>query len=80
MFSEDKENALTDSESNFAYISNGELVISCEGKNTLHIIDIMGRVLSRQTINGGCRISTNWMTAGTYILNINGMAQKIVVK
>ena len=68
------------SSANFACISNGELVINCEGKNTLHIIDMMGRVLSNQTINGGCRISTNWMTAGTYILNLNGMTQKIVVK
>ncbi|MBQ0130220.1 MAG: leucine-rich repeat domain-containing protein [bacterium] len=68
------------SSANFAYFSNGELVISCEGKNTLHIIDMMGRVLCSQTINGGCRICTNWMTAGTYILNLNGMTQKIVVK
>ena len=68
------------SSANFAYISNGELVISCEGKNTLHIFDMMGRMLSSQTINGDCRISANWMTAGTYILNLNGMAQKIVVK
>ena len=68
------------SSANFAYISNGELVISCEGKNTLHIFDMMGRMLSSQTINGDCRISANRMTAGTYILNLNGMAQKIVVK
>ena len=68
------------SSANFACISNGELVISCEGKNTLHIFDMMGRVLSSQTINGDCRISANRMTAGTYILNLNGMAQKIVVK
>ena len=68
------------SSANFACISNGELVISCEGKNTLHIFDMMGRMLSSQTINGDCRISANRMTAGTYILNLNGMAQKIVVK
>lgn len=67
-------------ESSFAYISNGELIVSNEGRATLQVIDMMGRVLRSQTINGDCRISVNGMTAGVYVLNLNGKTQKIVVR
>lgn len=67
-------------ESSFAYISNGEIVISNEGRATLQVIDMMGRVLNSQSINGDCRISVNGMTAGVYVLNLNGKTQKIVVR
>ena len=65
---------------NFAYICNGELIINNEGNATLQIIDMMGRIVSSDEINGECRISTEDMTAGLYILNLNGITQKIVVK
>ena len=65
---------------NFAYISNGEIIVSNEGRATLQVIDVMGRIVSSEEINGDCRISTNGLTAGLYILNLNGMTQKIVVK
>lgn len=65
---------------NFAYISNGEIVINNQGRATLQVIDVMGRIISSEEINGECRISTNRMTAGLYILNLNGMTQKIVVE
>ncbi len=64
----------------FAYISNGEIIVSNEGRATLQVIDVMGRIVSSEEINGECRISTNGMTAGVYVLNLNGMTQKIVVK
>ena len=73
------ENASTSS-ANFAYISNGEIIISNEGRATLQVFDVLGRIVSSEEINGDCRISTNGMTAGVYILNLNGMTQKIVVK
>ena len=73
------ENASTSS-ANFAYISNGEIVISNEGRATLQVIDVMGRIISSEEINGECRISTNGMTAGVYVLNLNGMTQKIGVE
>ena len=72
--------ASADSVGNFAYISNGEIIISNEGRATLQVIDVMGRIISSDEINGECRISTNGMTAGIYILNLNGMTQKIVVR
>ena len=65
---------------NFAYISNGEIIISNEGRATLQVVDVLGRIVSSEQINGDCRISTNGLTAGLYILNLNGMTQKIVVR
>ncbi|MCQ2305865.1 MAG: leucine-rich repeat domain-containing protein [Bacteroidales bacterium] len=64
----------------FAYISNGEIIIINEGRATLQVIDVLGRIVSSEEINGNCRISTNGMTAGLYILNLNGKTQKIVVE
>ncbi len=64
----------------FAYISNGEIIVSNEGRATLQVIDVLGRIVSSEQINGECRISTNGLTAGLYILNLDGRTQKIVVK
>ena len=73
----------TDSESsasNFAYMSDGNLVIdNIEGQATLQIIDELGRVISTETVNGSYNKALN-LKAGLYILNLNGMTQKIVVK
>ena len=66
--------------SSFAYISNGELIISNEGRATLQVIDVMGRIVRNQQIEGDARISTEGMVAGVYVLNLNGNVQKIVVR
>ena len=70
----------TEGAENFAYISNGEIIISNEGRATLQVIDVMGRIVSSEEINGECRISTNGLTSGVYVLNLNRKTQKIVVK
>ncbi|MCQ2302622.1 MAG: T9SS type A sorting domain-containing protein [Bacteroidales bacterium] len=70
----------TESAENFAFISNGEIIISNEGRATLQVIDVLGRIISSEEINGECRISTNGMAAGLYILSLNGKTQKIVVR
>ena len=75
-----KDAVSTGSESNFAFINNGEIVISNEGCATLQLIDAMGRIISSEEINGECRISTNGLTAGMYVLSLNGLTQKIVVR
>ena len=75
-----KDAASTDSAGDFAFISNGEIIVSNEGCATLQVIDVLGRIVSSEEINGECRISTNGLTAGVYILNLDGMTQKIVVK
>ena len=66
--------------SSFAYISNGEIIISNEGRATLQVIDAMGRIIRNQQIEGEARISTQGLTAGVYVLSLNGMTQKIVVR
>ena len=72
--------ASASSDSNFAYMSDGNLVISdIEGEATLQIIDMMGRVVSTETVSGNYSKALN-LRAGAYVLNLNGMTQKIVVK
>ena len=80
VFSVNGDAASTGSAGDFAYISNGEIIVSNEGRATLQVIDVMGRIVSSEEINGESRISTNGMTAGVSVLNLNGMMQKIVVK
>ena len=72
----------SDSE-NFAFMSNGSLIIANEGEATLQVIDVNGRILSSETINGSFRKTFNAKT-GVYVLRlINGnevKTQKIIVK
>ena len=75
-----KNEASAGSDSNFAYMSDGNLVISdIEGQATLQIVDMMGRVLSTETVSGNYCKALN-LKAGVYVLNLNGMTQKIVVE
>lgn len=68
------------SDSNFAFMSDGNLVINnIEGEATLQIVDELGRVISTETVSGSYNKALN-LKAGLYILNLNGMTQKIVVK
>lgn len=67
----------------FAFISNGELILSgVDGNSTVQIVDVTGRILSSTT--GTSHLNTNDMAAGVYVLRlINGenvQTQKIVVK
>ena len=67
----------------FAFFSNGQLVIANEGQATLQVIDVTGRILSSETVNGSVSKSINAST-GVYMLRlINGenvKVQKIVVR
>jgi hypothetical protein len=71
-----------DSES-FAFFSNGNWVINNNGKSTLQIIDLNGRVLCNEQING-CYSKSFEATPGVYMLRlINGdnvKVQKVVVR
>ena len=68
----------------FAYISNGNIVITADaGDATLQIVDMMGRVIA--SYSGHTRyVTTNGMPAGVYVLRlINGdkvRVQKIVIE
>ena len=67
----------------FAFYSNGNWIISNEGEATLQVIDVTGRVLSSETVNGSVSKAIN-ASAGVYMLRlINGndvRTQKIVVR
>ncbi len=67
----------------FAFFNGNEWVVSNIGEATLQVVDVMGRVLSSETINGNAEISIN-QTPGVYMLRlINGdnvKTQKVVVR
>ena len=58
---------------------NGSLVITNEGEATLQIIDMTGRILSCETINGSVSKAID-AAPGVYILKLNDKVQKIVIR
>lgn len=69
---------------NFAYISNGEIIINnIEGSGNVQIFDVMGRMLVTRDVNGSANISTETLTNGIYIIRLiddNGIkTQKIAI-
>lgn len=80
VFSVNGDAASAGSAGDFAFISDGNLVIdNIEGQATLQIIDALGRVVSSEIVSGSYNKALN-VTSGLYILNLNGMTQKIVVE
>jgi len=71
------------SDDNFAYYSDGTLVINNEGNATMNVYDVTGRLVNTQSVNGSCQVKLN-TTAGVYMIQlVNGEStktQKIVVK
>ncbi len=67
----------------FACYYNGNIIVSNEGNATLNIVDVLGRTISSQNINGSENVNIN-AKAGVYMLQlIQGekvMTQKIVVE
>ena len=69
----------------FAFFANGEWIIltTSSEASTLQVIDLTGRILSSETVNGSVRKAIN-VVPGVYILRmINGekvRTQKIVVR
>ncbi len=67
----------------FAFYSNGNWIINNAGEATLQVIDLTGRILSSETVNGSVSKAIN-ATPGVYMLRlINGenvKVQKIVVR
>ena len=68
---------------NFAFFNNGNLVINNEGQATLQVVDVMGRILRSESINGCASISVK-AAPGVYMLRlINGndvKVQKVIIK
>ena len=63
--------------SEFAFVSNGSIIVNGEG--TLQVIDMTGRIVSSEQVNGVSSIKLN-AAAGVYVLQLNDKTQKIVVK
>ena len=77
------ENGASTSSATFAFYNGNNWVISNMGSATLQVIDVMGRVLNSETLNGNAEIHLN-QPAGIYMLRlINGnnvKVQKVVVR
>ena len=69
--------------SDFGIFNNGSWMIDNEGEATLQVIDVNGRVLSSETINGNASIHVD-VAPGVYMLRlVNGndvKVQKIIIK
>lgn len=65
---------------NFAIVEGNRVVIPMiEHESTLEIIDMTGRTISSQKVNGSFDQTLN-VNAGIYLLRLNGNVQKIVVR
>ena len=68
----------------FAYFNGSEWVISNMGEATLQVVDMLGRVISAETVSGNATMNTSSLSAGIYTIRlINGndvKVQKIVVR
>ena len=77
------ENGTSAGSATFAYYNGNNWMISNMGSATLQVIDVMGRVLSNETISGNAEVRLN-QPAGIYMLRlINGndvKVQKVVVR
>ncbi|MBR4560760.1 MAG: T9SS type A sorting domain-containing protein [Bacteroidales bacterium] len=67
----------------FAFFNGSEWVVNTTGNATLQVVDMMGRVLSSEQINGNTAVNLN-QAAGIYVLRLvngeNVMVQKVVVR
>jgi len=61
----------------FAFFNNGSFVINNEGKATLQVVDVNGRILKSESINGCANVNVNAVD-GVYMLRlINGNSVKV---
>ena len=67
----------SDNNADFAFISDGNLIVNGEG--LLQVIDMTGRVITTSQVNGMSSIKLN-AAAGVYVLKLNDKTQKIVLK
>jgi hypothetical protein len=67
----------------FAFYSNGSYVINNEGRATLQVVDVMGRIIKSETINGCANVNMD-AAPGVYMLRLvngeNVKVQKVVVR
>ena len=75
--------ATGNTDDSFAFYSNGSFIISNEGNATLQVVDVTGRILKSETINGCANVNIN-AAPGVYMIrlvnNDNMKVQKVIVK
>ena len=80
VFAEEATNEIAD---NFAFVSNGQLMVNNSGEAILQVMDVAGRILSTETIRDSYSKSLG-LSAGVYVVRLsNGhdvKVQKIVVR
>jgi hypothetical protein len=68
---------------NFAFFSNGNVIVSNEGNAMLQVVDMTGRIVKSENINGTTSVSVE-AAPGVYMLRLvngdNMKVQKIVVR
>jgi hypothetical protein len=83
VFSANNENDDTTAET-FAYFNGSEWCISNTGRATLQVVDVLGRIVSSESINGNATLSTSNLVDGVYMFRLvngeNVKVQKVVVK
>lgn len=83
VFAANNEDVVSTGSTAFAFFSNGNWIINNDGKATLQIMDINGRVLCNEQVNG-CYSKSFEAAPGVYMLRlINGdnvKVQKLVVR
>lgn len=71
------------SDDHFAFFSNGNWIINNDGKAILQVIDVNGRILSSETINGSVS-KTISATPGVYMIRLvsgnDTKVQKVIVR
>ena len=67
----------------FAFFDGSEWVINNEGNATLQVIDVTGRMLNSETLNGNARISLD-QVSGVYVMRLvsgnDVKVQKVIIK
>ena len=75
--------ATGNADDDFAFFSNGNFVINNEGIATVQVIDVNGRIISSESINGCANVNVKAATGVYMIRLVNGdnvKVQKVVVK
>ena len=75
--------ATGNADDNFAFFSNGSFVINNEGNATLQVVDVTGRIIKSESINGCANVNVN-AAPGVYMIRLvngdNVKVQKVVVR
>ena len=83
VFSANTEDGPSTGSGTFAFFSDGNWIIANEGEATLQVVDLMGRILSSETVNGSVSKAINTVPGVYMIRLINGenvKVQKVVIE